>query len=255
MTRFQLVFRRQAQTTNQSSVTTTTRVRRTSTAPSSSTATATRFAASNGWFAGGSPRRRHGSLRLHTRRRARRRPAVETQLDRTGSVDGPRRPGAPGYARGGVVNGREGAGMPRIVATHAVVDIDRWLEGKAERAAAIESGSGSNVVDHVAQDGSNNIAITADVGDLAALGALLRPRRRRSRPRWRRTGSSSRSSSTSRRRPSVGLEGRASPRRATSTLRAPCAPSGGRDTADVQTTPGCVVDREGGLLRWHSPAS
>ena len=63
--------------------------------------------------------------------------------------------------------------MPRIVATHAVVDIGRWLEGKAERAAAIESGSGSNVVDHVAQDGSNNIAITADVSDLAALGALL----------------------------------------------------------------------------------
>ena len=32
--------------------------------------------------------------------------------------------------------------MPRIVATHAVADIDRWLEGKAERAAAIESGLG-----------------------------------------------------------------------------------------------------------------
>ena len=63
--------------------------------------------------------------------------------------------------------------MPRIVATHAVVDLDRWLEGKAERAAAIESGSGSNVVDHVAQDGSNNIAITADVGDLSELESML----------------------------------------------------------------------------------
>ena len=63
--------------------------------------------------------------------------------------------------------------MPTIVITHAVQDIDRWLQGKAERAAAIESGTGSNVIDYVAQDGSNNIAITADVSDLAALGALL----------------------------------------------------------------------------------
>ena len=63
--------------------------------------------------------------------------------------------------------------MPKIVVTHGVVDIDRWLEGKAERAAAIESGTGSNVVDHVAQDGSNNVAISADVSDLDAMGAML----------------------------------------------------------------------------------
>jgi hypothetical protein len=63
--------------------------------------------------------------------------------------------------------------MPRVVVTHGVVDIDRWLAGKAERAAAIASGSGSNVVDHIAQDGSNAIAITADVSDLDAMGALL----------------------------------------------------------------------------------
>jgi hypothetical protein len=67
----------------------------------------------------------------------------------------------------------EGEDMARVVITHAVVDVDRWLAGKAERAAAIESGSGSNVVDHVAQDGSNNVAITADVSDLAAMGAML----------------------------------------------------------------------------------
>jgi hypothetical protein len=30
--------------------------------------------------------------------------------------------------------------MPRVVITHAVVDIERWLKGKAGRAAAIESG-------------------------------------------------------------------------------------------------------------------
>ena len=63
--------------------------------------------------------------------------------------------------------------MPRVVITHAVEDIDRWLEGKAGRAAAIESGTGSNVTDYVAADGSNNIAITADVADLAAMQGML----------------------------------------------------------------------------------
>ena len=63
--------------------------------------------------------------------------------------------------------------MPRIVAVHAVEDIPRWLEGKAERAAAIESASGSDVTDHVAADGSNNVAVTANVGDVDALEAML----------------------------------------------------------------------------------
>lgn len=63
--------------------------------------------------------------------------------------------------------------MPRVVITHAVADIERWLKGKAERAEAIESGSGSNVTDYVAHDGSNNIAVTADVQDLAAMQAML----------------------------------------------------------------------------------
>lgn len=63
--------------------------------------------------------------------------------------------------------------MPKVVITHAVEDIDRWLRGKAERAAAIESGSGSNVTDYVAQDGSNNIAITADVSDPGKMEAML----------------------------------------------------------------------------------
>ena len=63
--------------------------------------------------------------------------------------------------------------MPKIVITHAVVDIDRWLEGKAGRAEAIQSASGSNVTDHVAQDGSNNVAITADVQDVEAMQTML----------------------------------------------------------------------------------
>jgi hypothetical protein len=63
--------------------------------------------------------------------------------------------------------------MPRVIVTHAVADIDRWLQGKAERAAAIESASGANVTDFVAEDGSNNIAVSADVSDLAAMQAML----------------------------------------------------------------------------------
>ena len=63
--------------------------------------------------------------------------------------------------------------MPKVVLTHAVQDLDRWLQGKGERAAAIESGTGSDVTDHVARDGSNNIAITAEVADLAAMQAML----------------------------------------------------------------------------------
>ena len=63
--------------------------------------------------------------------------------------------------------------MPKVVITHAVEDIDRWLQGKAERAAAIEGGSGSNVTDYLAQDGSKNIAITADVADVDAMKSLL----------------------------------------------------------------------------------
>ena len=63
--------------------------------------------------------------------------------------------------------------MPKVVITHAVQDIDRWLQGKAERAAAIESGTGSNVIDFVAEDGSNNIAICADVADIDAMTSML----------------------------------------------------------------------------------
>jgi hypothetical protein len=59
-----------------------------------------------------------------------------------------------------------------MVVTHAVVDVERWLEGKAERAAAIGT-AGANVTDYVAEDGSNNIAVTADIHDVDAVRAML----------------------------------------------------------------------------------
>lgn len=62
--------------------------------------------------------------------------------------------------------------MPRVIITHAVVDIQRWLDGKAERASAIGS-IGGNVVDTVALDGSNQIAVTFETNDLAAAQAML----------------------------------------------------------------------------------
>jgi hypothetical protein len=62
--------------------------------------------------------------------------------------------------------------MPRIVITHAVDDLDRWLKGKDERAAALGS-AGTNVTDYVATDGSNRVAVTADIHDLDAVEALL----------------------------------------------------------------------------------
>jgi hypothetical protein len=62
--------------------------------------------------------------------------------------------------------------MPRIVLTHSVVDIEQWLKGKDERAAAFAS-FGSNVTDYVAMHGSNQVAITADVNDLEGAQAML----------------------------------------------------------------------------------
>jgi hypothetical protein len=62
--------------------------------------------------------------------------------------------------------------MPKMVITHAVVDIERWLQGKADRVAIIGPYA-TDVTDHVAADGSNNIAITADIHDMAGLQALM----------------------------------------------------------------------------------
>ena len=62
--------------------------------------------------------------------------------------------------------------MPKMVITHAVIDIDRWLRGKAERAAVIGPYA-TNVTDYVAADGSNNIAVSADIHDMEGIQALM----------------------------------------------------------------------------------
>ena len=63
--------------------------------------------------------------------------------------------------------------MPRVVITHGVEDVDRWLKGKQERADAIGALGGVKVVDHVAHDGSTTIAITCDVDDVETVMATL----------------------------------------------------------------------------------
>jgi hypothetical protein len=65
--------------------------------------------------------------------------------------------------------------MPRIIITHPVADVDRWLkpEHKQERAAAVAEMGGKNARDFVAQDGSNAITLIADVEDSNALSAAL----------------------------------------------------------------------------------
>ena len=63
--------------------------------------------------------------------------------------------------------------MPRMVITHGVADVDTWLGFAAERADAVGQLGGTNVVDHVAHDGSNNVAVSADVDDPDAMMAAL----------------------------------------------------------------------------------
>ena len=63
--------------------------------------------------------------------------------------------------------------MPKMVITHGVVDVDTWLRFKSERADSIAAMGGTNAVDHVAHDGSNAVAVTADVDDAAGMMAGL----------------------------------------------------------------------------------
>jgi hypothetical protein len=63
--------------------------------------------------------------------------------------------------------------LTKVVLTHAVEDVERWLSFKDERAASIGAMGGSNIVDNVAADGSTNVAISMDVADIGAIQAGL----------------------------------------------------------------------------------
>jgi hypothetical protein len=62
--------------------------------------------------------------------------------------------------------------MPKMVITHAVVDVERWLSYKQERVDQLAS-LAAHVTDHVALDGSKSVALTAEVHDVAAMQAVL----------------------------------------------------------------------------------
>lgn len=61
--------------------------------------------------------------------------------------------------------------MPRVVITHSVHDVERWLKGKDERAAAFAGIT--NVTDLVAMDGSKQAGVVFDVNDLDTIKDLL----------------------------------------------------------------------------------
>ena len=63
--------------------------------------------------------------------------------------------------------------MPRIVITHAVQDVDRWLRGRDERHAALAMPGATNGTDLVALDGSTQAAVSFDIDDVGALQAML----------------------------------------------------------------------------------
>ena len=62
--------------------------------------------------------------------------------------------------------------MPKVVFTHPVRDRAHWASKHSERVAAFASW-GSNVVDYLSTDGSNNVAVSVDVHDLAGMQAAL----------------------------------------------------------------------------------
>ena len=63
--------------------------------------------------------------------------------------------------------------MTHVVLTHAVEDVERWLSFKAERVTSIGAMGATNVVDHVAADGSKNVAVSMDVADMGPIQAGL----------------------------------------------------------------------------------
>jgi hypothetical protein len=62
--------------------------------------------------------------------------------------------------------------MPRVVVTHAVRDRALWASKHSER-VAVFAPWGSNVVEYLAADGSNKVAVLIDVHDMAKMQAAL----------------------------------------------------------------------------------
>ena len=62
--------------------------------------------------------------------------------------------------------------MPRVIFTHPVSDRDHWASKHSERVDAFAAW-GSNVLDHLSADGSNNVCVSVDVHDMEVMQAAL----------------------------------------------------------------------------------
>jgi hypothetical protein len=62
--------------------------------------------------------------------------------------------------------------MPTVVFTHPVRDRAHWASKHAERVKAFASW-GSNVREYLSADGSNNVAVSVNVHDMAGMQAAL----------------------------------------------------------------------------------
>ncbi len=64
--------------------------------------------------------------------------------------------------------------MPKVVITHGVTDVDKWLSFSSERTEAIGRLGGTQ--GYAPKDGGNVVAITCDMADIdAALAVLASP--------------------------------------------------------------------------------
>jgi hypothetical protein len=62
--------------------------------------------------------------------------------------------------------------MPRIVATHEVKDVKHWASKGDERVEIIGQ-FGTDVVSYVSADGSNKVAVSANIHDMEGLMAFM----------------------------------------------------------------------------------
>jgi len=62
--------------------------------------------------------------------------------------------------------------MPKVVFTHAVKDVDLWMNKHSERVELFAEW-GSNIVGYAIADGGNMVALSIDVNDMDAMQASL----------------------------------------------------------------------------------
>lgn len=62
--------------------------------------------------------------------------------------------------------------MPRIIVTHPVKDAKHWASKGAER-VEVFAPFGTELVDYVAADGSNRVAVAANIHDMEGMMAFM----------------------------------------------------------------------------------